>query len=268
VVVDRQKLQQLIHRPLERPGTRDLRREGSVFFIGGELDPQETLETVFDSHCQEPAELMFVTFGGVDTFHRGEEHARLLKKNFHVHLMARFDYPAPLHLLERAYAAGIDLVDIPLTVFDSGLSKERGLRKDERLAALEGARTIFPTWGVASTVSVGEEACCSTVSAVDTLLKAGIVPLPEVSPRAERYPREEIEEVFLHLAEGLKKRKVVTKPILPLLSATTPLSPARPGGVLKGFIDRLQDRRLIAASDLRRSLRVKQIEESFESAGL
>ncbi len=261
-------MQSLIHNPFGRPGTGELLREGNVFFVGGELDPRETLETVFESHCQAPAELMFITFGDIDSFHVGEEHARLIKKNFHIHLMARFDYPAPLHLLERAYAAGIDLIDIPLSVFDAGLSRERGLRKEQRLASLAKAQEIFPAWGVASTLSVGEEACCSTVSAVDTLLKSGIIPLPELSPRAERYPREEIEEVFRHLADGLKKRKAVTKPLLPLLTVTTALAPEKPAGVLRGFMERLQDRRLLAASDLRRSLRVRQIEESFESAGL
>ncbi len=268
MIIDRQKLHALIHRPVGRPGSTELRREENVFFIGGELDPRETLETVFESHCQTPAELMFITFGGIDSFHIGEEHARLIKKNFHIHLMARFDYPAPLHLLERAYAAGVDLVDIPLSVFDAGLSRERGLRKDERLASLADAQGIFPAWGVVSTLSVGEEACCSTVSAVDTLLKSGIVPLPELSPRAERYPREEIEEVFRLLAEGLRKRKAVTKPLLPLLAITTPLALEKPAGMLRGFIDRLQDRRLLATSDLRRSLRVKQVEESFESSAL
>ncbi len=268
MLIDRQKLHELIHRPVGRPGTAELRRAGNIFFIGGELDPRETLETVYESHCQTPAELMFITFGGIDSFHAGEEHARLIKKNFHIHLMARFDSPHPLHLLERAYAAGVDLIDIPLSVFDAGLSRERGLRKEERLASLAKAQKIFPAWSVVSTLSVGDEACCSTVSAVDTLLKSGIVPLPELSPRAERYPREEIEEVFRHLAEEIRKRKVVTKPLLPLLAVTTPLTPAKPAGVLRGFIDRLQDHRLLAASDLRRSLRVKQVEESFESAGL
>lgn len=268
MIIDRQKLHELIHRPFRRPGTGELRREGNVFFIGGELSPQETLETVFDSHCQAPVDLMLITFGGIDTFHRGEEMARLLKKNFHVHLMGRFEYPAPAHLLERAYAAGIDLVDIPLDLFDSGLSRERGLRKDERLRALDSGLRIFPPWGVASTLTVGDEASCATVSGIDTLLKAGIIPLAELSPRAERYPREEIEAVFQHLAEGLRRRKAVTKPVLPLVEITTPLSPAHPGGLLKGFIDKLHDRRLLATSDLRRSLRMRQVEESFESAGL
>ncbi len=268
MIVDRQKLQALIRRPFESPKADELRREGNLFVIGGELDPQETLETVFDSHCQAPVELMLVAFGGIDSFHRGEEITRLLKKNFHVHLMGCFHYPVPSHILERAYAAGIDIVDIPLTVFDSGLAREKGLHKEDRIATLEAAQHIFPAWGVASTLTVGDEACCSTVSGIDMLLKKGIVPLAAVSPRAERYPREEIETVFLHLAEGFKKRKVTTKPVLSLLSAITPLVPAKAGGVLKGFIDKLYDRRLLAASDLRRSLRIKQVEESFESAGL
>lgn len=268
MIIDRQKLQALIHRPFVPPKANELRREGNFFVIGGNLDPQQTLETVFDSHCQAPVELMLVTFGGIDTFHRGEEITRLLKKNFHVHLMGHFDYPAPPYILERAYAAGIDIVDIPLTVFDSGLAREMGLHKEDRIAALEAAQHIFPAWGVASTLTVGEEACCSTVSGIDMLLKKGIIPLAAVSARAERYPREEIEAVFVHLAEGFKKRKVTTIPLLPLFPATTPLVPAKTGGVLKGFINKLQDRRLLAASDLRRSLRVKQVEESFESAGL
>lgn len=268
MIVDHQKLHALIHSPFGSPRASELRREGNLFLIGGELDPQETLETVFDSHCQAPVELMLVVFGGINSFHRGEEITRLLKKNFHVHLMGRFDYPAPPHILERAYAAGIDIVDIPLTVFDSGLSREKGLHKEDRIAALEAAQHIFPAWGVASTLRAGEEACCSAVSGIDMLLKKGIIPLAEVSPRAERYPREEIEAVFLHLAEGFKRRKVTTKPILPLLSTISPLVPAKAGGVLRGFIDKLQDRRLLAASDLRRSLRTKQVEESFESAGL
>lgn len=268
MIVDRHKLQQLIHRPFRRPGPAELRREGGVFFVGGELDPRETLETVFESHCQATAELMCVTFGGIDAFHRGEEIVRLLKKNFHVHIMARFPYAPPGHLLERGYAAGCDLVDVPLTVFDTGLANERGIAKAEILASLAAAREVFPAWGVASTLAVGAEACCSTVSGIDTLLKGGVVPLLELSPRGERYPREEIEAVYRHLAAELRNRRVTTKPYLPLLAVAAPLVSARQGGGIRRVIDRLNDCRLLAASDLRRALRVKRVEESFESSGL
>jgi hypothetical protein len=38
--------------------------------------------------------------------------------------------------------------------------------------------------------------------------------------------------------------------------------------MLRGFIDTIDDRRQLAASDLRRVLRVKEVAESFESSGL
>lgn len=268
MIIDRQRLDELIRHPFAPPGPAELKREGNVFFIGGGLDPRETLETVFDSHCQAPAELMTITFGSPESFHAGEEHVRLLKKNFHIHLLGQIDYPAPGYLLERAYAAGIDIIDIPLHTFDPGLSREPGLHREERLAALKTAKGIFPAWGVASTINVGEEASSSTVSAIDTLLSSGVVPLPQITTRAGNYPRTEMEEVFDHLAGELKRRKVAMKPFLPLLALTTPFTAGKPAGVLKGFIDLLQDRRLLAASDLRRSLRIRQVEESYGSSGL
>lgn len=267
MIFDPQKLHQLINRPFRRPRPDELRREENVFFIGCDLPAQETLETVFESHSLSPVELMYISFGGIDTFHRGEELARLIKKNFHIHLMGRFDWPAPPHVLERAYAAGIDFVDLPLTIFDSALSRERGLRKEETIAALERAKEIFPGC-VVSTLTVGEEACCSTVSAIDALLKRDILPIVEVSPRAGEYLREEIQGVFSHLAESLKRRKQTARPFLPLMALVSPLSPAKRKGILSGFMDKLSDTKRLAASDLRRSLRVRQIEESYESSGL
>lgn len=266
--IDQNKLRRLIAREVKAPSPDELRREGNVFFVGGNLPARETLETLFDSHCQAPAELFHLTFGDLAGFHRGEELARVIKKNFSAHLVGRLDYPAPPYIIERAYAAGVDILDIPLTVFDRALSRERGLEMEERLRSIDYARTVFPRWSVVSTMVAGEEPSCSTVAGIDALLTAGVVPLVTVSGRAALYPADEIAAVFTHLAAQWKKHKVVTKPLLPLLSLTTPLAAARPTGLLRGFIDKIHDRRLLAVSDLRRSLRVRQVEQSFESAGL
>lgn len=255
-------------RPVKPAAATELRREENVFFIGGELPARETLETLFDSYCQAPVDLFHLNFPDLNRFHQGEELARLIKKNFNTHLMGRIDYPAPPYLIERAYAAGVDILDIPLGVFDQGVSIERGLAREERLQALACARTVFPRWSVASTLVAGEESSCSTIAGIDALLAADVVPLVAVSERAAYYPAGEIGAIFQHLAEGWRRKKVVIKPIMPLLQLTTPLAPPSPKGILRGFMDKVHDRRLLAASDLRRSLRVRQIEESFESAGL
>jgi hypothetical protein len=269
MIVDQQKLRSLTTRPEQPAAAAELRREENVFFLGGGLLPaRETLETLFDSYCQAPADLFHLTFTDLNHFHQGEELARQIKKNFSARLLGRLDFPAPPFVIERAYAAGVDIVDIPLRVFDQGLAKERGIDREERLHSIHYARTVFPKWSVAATLLVGEEPSCSAVSGIDFLLGAGIVPLAEVSPRAAHYPAEEIGAIFAHLAAGWKKHRVMVKPLLPLLNLTTPLVATRPRGLLRGFIDKVYDRQLLATSDLRRSLRVKQVEESFESAGL
>jgi hypothetical protein len=262
------KLRQLIARGTIPASADGLRREENIFFVGGNLPVKDTLETLFDSHCQATAELFHLTFGDLNNFHRGEALARVIKKNFNAHLMGRLDYPAQPYSIERAYAAGVDILDIPLTVFDRALSRERELAMEERLRSLEHARTIFPRWSVVSTLVAGEESPRSTVAGIDALLSAGIVPLVTVSSRAAHYPAEEIFAIFTHLDAGWRKHKVTAKPLLPLLYLTTPLAPHSRRGVLRGFIDKIHDRRLLATSDLRRSLKVKQVEESFESAGL
>jgi hypothetical protein len=268
VNIDQRKLRELIARPFRPAAAGELRREGNVFLVGGELPAGETLETLFDSYCQAPVDLFHLNFSDVNRFHLGEELARLIKKNFNAHLVGRIDYPALPFLIERTYAAGVDILDIPLGLFDQGTARERGMAKDERLRALECARTVFPRWSVVSTLMAGEEPSCSTVAGIDALLAAEVVPLVTVSERAAFYPGEEIGAIFAHLSEGWRRRKVVTKPLMPLVYLTTPLAASSPKGILRGFIDKVHARRLLAASDFRRSLRVKQVEESFESAGL
>ncbi|WP_243370016.1 hypothetical protein [Geotalea sp. SG265] len=265
--LDQQKLRQMIGKPVNTFDTAMLRRDGNVFFVGGDLPVRETLETIFDSHCQVPAELFCLTISSLNTFHQGEELARQLKKNFNTHLLVRLNFPAPAFAIERAYAAGADILDIPLHLFDQALAGERGLAKEERLQALRFAQGVLPRWGVASTLMAGEEPSCSTISAIDTLAGAGIIPLVDLSPRAARYPQEEIAAIFSHLTTVWKKRKMIIKPLLPLVSMTTPLD-IRPRGMLKGLMDKIYDRQLLATSDLRRSLKVRQIDASFDSAGL
>jgi hypothetical protein len=268
MIVDQQKLKYLLTKPGERGAADELRREGNLFFVGGELPVRETLETLFDSHCQSPAELFKLTFGALDHFQQGEQLARQIKRNFSSYILGSLDYPPPPHIIERAYAAGVDFLDIPLRVFDRGVATERGIERDDILLSLQVARELFPRWSVATTLLAGEEPSCSVAKGIDFLLDAGILPLVEISPRAGHYPVEEISAIFAHLASGWKKYKVSIKPLQTLINLTMPIVDARPRGVLRGFMDKVQDRRLLAASDLRRSLRVRQVEESFESAGL
>lgn len=266
--IEQKRVRELIAHGGFEPAADELRREQDVFLVGGLLPEQQTLETLYDSHYQSNAALFHLTFGDINSFHTGEALARVIKKNFNVHLVGRFDYAVPAYVIERAYAAGVDIIDIPLHVYDRARSKERGLSQEERLRALQDARLVFPRWSVVSSLSAGDESPCSTAAGIDALLEAQIVPLVTVSARAGHYDVEEIAKVFTHLETGWRKKKALIKPLLPLVHLVTPLVPKAPRSGLRGFIDSIDEKRLLAASDLRRILRVKEVAESFDSAGL
>ncbi|WP_243688171.1 hypothetical protein [Geotalea toluenoxydans] len=80
--MDQQKLRDMITQPKTTFMAGALRREGNVFFIDGELPAKSSLEALFDSHCQSPAELFCISFRNVSDFHCGEDLARLVKKKF------------------------------------------------------------------------------------------------------------------------------------------------------------------------------------------
>jgi len=261
MVVDEIKLQKLLTDHAKPATSRDLRRDGNVFLVGGELPHQETLETLFDSHCLAPAELFHLSFGAPETFSNGETLARLIKRNFNAHILGKMNYPASPTLLERAYAAGIDIVDIPLPAL--GRPEREG-----RLASLQSAQTIFPRWSVVTSIILGEDPLKDTLNEIDHLLAQGIVPLLQLPSQTARCGIAEAANAYSHLATQWRTHKVTVAPLLPFIALATPLVPQKQGGPLRGFMDRFRDRRLLAASDLRRALRVRQVEESFESAGL
>lgn len=256
--IDDKKLRELVARRFAPFSADELRREENVLFVGGNLPERETLETLYDSHYQSHASLFHLTFGTAEDFANGETLARMIKKNFHAHLMARFDHAAPSHHIERSYAAGVDMIDLRF--------HERGGEVAWR-SALDAARAVFPRWSVTSTVEV-DGSPRETIAKIDLLLALEVVPLVALSDRAAGSAPEEIAGIFAHLGSGLRRKKASIKPLLPLVYLTTPFVPASAPGVLRGFIDIIDDKRLLAASDLRRILRVKEVEESFESSGL
>ena len=257
--IDQNRLKMLVAQPVRLPTASELRREERVFFVGGDLPVNETLETMFASFCTESTDLFYLSFGEPGTIAGGLELARQIRKNFNVRLMARFDYPVQMHITEHAYAAGVDIIDITS-------SSSHGTASGDVAESLRAARSVFPRWSVTSTLPLGEVPLDETSDRIDALLDEGIVPLAVVG-KAQQGRTEEIHAALRHLVAGWKAHHVTIKPLIPLISVTIPLVPAEQTGMLRGFIDRLEERRLLAAADLRRHLRV-HVGDSLDSAAL
>lgn len=264
--IDQNKLRDLAARPKQSAAAHELWRDGRVFFVGGDLPVNETLETMFESFCTESTELFYLSFGGLGHFHRGEEMARQIKKNFNVRLMGRLNYLPPTQILERAYAAGVDVLDIPIPAHD--LALHHGLEEADSYQILLAARSVFPRWSVVSTLMAGEQSPDVIIKGIDVLLKDGIMPLVAISENGDTAQQGSVAAIFDHLASAWKRYDVPVKPYLPLITLMTPLIPGKQAGLFRNLIDKFQDRRLLAASDLRRHLRVRPAEDSLDSAGL
>ena len=122
LALDRNRLKHLLEEPFPALLPDTLHRRDTVFFIGGNLPVYETLETMYESYCLESTDLFHVTFAGRKDLERNLELVRQIKKNFSVRLMGRIDFEIPAALVEMAYLAGLDLLDIPRTI--PGMSQE------------------------------------------------------------------------------------------------------------------------------------------------
>jgi hypothetical protein len=264
LVTDNSRLSALIGSNYQAPAADRLYRDKGVFFVGGVLPVNETLETMFNSFCLEATALFYLTFGPGETFPQGEEMARQIKKNFNVRLMARLGPETDAAVLERIYAAGVDNVDLQL----ESCPAVGGHARVELPLSLQAARTIFPRWGAAATLLLGEEAPAVTRDRIDRLLQEGIVPLVQFSAQSARLTPTEIELTLAHLVAGWERSSVPLPAYLPLISVMTPLVATKPAGLIRGIVDRLRDRHQLAGSDIRRHLRVQQAENSLDSAGL
>ncbi len=268
LTVDRQKISALISSPVSSGAADVLRRQGNVFFVGGNLPVYETLETMFESYCMESTGLFHLTFGDSGNLPRGLEMARLIKKNFSVRLMGRLDYPLPAETVEQIYAAGVDVLDIPLPICSTASSSTQISDHNDRQTTLNAARLIFPRWSVVASLKTDQMETSDTSVVIDSLLANGIVPMISFAENAALKEPDDVAAVFSHLAAGWKKHHVPVKTLLPLITLITPLVPREEPGLVRGFIDRLRDRHQLASSDLQRRLRVGQTADSLDSAGL
>ena len=263
MALNHNRLQHLLEDPFPSLSPDELHRRGTVFFIGGNLPVYETLETMYESYCLESTDLFHVTFAGCEDLERNLEMVRQIKKNFRVRLMGRIDFAIPDTLVEMAYLAGLDLLDIPWADLRN-VTTEQDIREIYPMCA----GSIFPNWSIVSSLGLGLQTADEIRCAIDHLLAIGVVPLPAMVTGNPAMKTDEAVATFEYLKDAWQRHEVPLRPLLPMVRLMTPLDISAPAGYFRTAINKLQDRHLLAASDLRRHLRTSGAEASFESAGL
>lgn len=250
---DQKKLTRLRTQRLNPAVTAELYRQHRSFQVAVDMPVHPALEAILEMEEGQPVELFRFDFSDSAVFLQGEALVSQLKKNFRGYLFGTFAVPPEPTLIDRAYAAGLDLIQIPLTGEDS-----------RQWAALNYARTVFPAWSVIAVLPVSFE----SQPLLKTLLQRGIIPLIDLQEVSPEVPDTVVEAAFKRLSHSWQNHKASLSPLYPLLELTTPLvPPPRPHG-LGGLLKRMDDVRHRTGLDLRRLLRVRGVADSFDSAGL
>lgn len=264
--IDSHKLSKLCSVAHDGVNTDDLRREGRIFFIGANLPIYSTLETMYESYCQESSELFHVTFGDSEKFEHNLEMVRQIKRNFSMRLMGRIGYRLTESQIERVYLAGLDILDIPGASIEN--DNADGDSNSAFSAVFKAATATFTRWSVVSTIAAGQGTPQTVRDNINELLRNGVMPLLDFANKRDYWNEEEVHNSYRFLAVEWHRHRVPLKPLVPLLRLTTPFEFSTPSGFLREVFDKFQERRDMATSDLRRHLRTSGAEASFESAGL
>ena len=203
---------------------------------------------------------------------------KAIKKEFSTFVALRGFPPKDKQTLDKVYAAGIDLLNLPLEGFAGYAKKEDVIPPPLVYSALEYAAGIFPLGTVWTELALEPGPINSLKDKIDYLTGKGVVPLLKLKAPSivtgEEY--RSVAEVALHLENATQNARLPLKWLFPQCRYMSPLD-------TRFFIDPPNKAKLNAkpvyksplgrkASEgfavLRRKLRIKDVSDSYESAGL
>ncbi|CCQ91883.1 hypothetical protein NITGR_90022 [Nitrospina gracilis 3/211] len=193
-----------------------------------------------------------------------------IKKNFRTFVALRGFLPDDLATIDHMYAAGVDIMVFAFT--GGGHSSE----KEQR--ALEYSTGVFTPGSVFIEVGFGHGDLSAVQDQLTHLTKMGVIPLLKLPEDGVRDPAEfeRIHTLVEHLAKSAQKDRLNLKWLYPSGRMVTPLDapffmepPETARLALRPvYKSRLGRTALEGFAALRRKLRVKNISDSYESAGL
>ena len=201
-----------------------------------------------------------------------------IKKEFSTFIALRGFPPTDKQTLDKVYAAGIDLLNLPLEGFVGFAKKEDAISQPLVYGALEYAAKIFPAGTVWTELFLESGSIEALKDKIDYLTEKGVLPLLKLVP-----PNIVTEEYYLHVIEAaryleksVQNAQFPLKWLFPHCRYMSPLDTrffidppnkaklnAKP--VYKSLLGR---KTLEGYTKLRRKLRIKDVSDSYESAGL
>ena len=201
-----------------------------------------------------------------------------IKKNFRTFVALRGFPPDDLGVIDSFYAAGVDLIVFPLEQYAADGSLQPAVSAKQGMKGLEYAADVFGPGTVATELVLDCQHPQPLLEKITALSKQGILPLIKI-PEQGLIAKEELQEVqrvAKHLNQTAQKERLNLKWLYPAGGWISPLdapfytSPSRTARLAQRpvYQSTLGKTASEGFAALRRKLRVKNISDSYESAGL
>ena len=201
-----------------------------------------------------------------------------IKKRFNTFVALKGFPPTNSGTIDLMYASGFDIIDFPLGGFSGTVKSKRKMTAKQVYSALEYAAGVFPPGTVWTDIVLGADPISQCKEGVDRLTDSGIIPLIYL----ERDSSEDLDgyrnllELAEHMDRAIQRNRLPLKWLYPTCRFLSPLDTrfftedpllARLA-VTPVYRSGLGRKTSAGFAALRRKLRIRNVSDSFESAGL
>jgi hypothetical protein len=201
-----------------------------------------------------------------------------IKKRFNTFVALKGFPPTNSGTIDLMYASGFDIIDFPLGGFSGTVKSKRKMTTKQVYSALEYAAGVFPPGTVWTDIVLGPDPISQCKEGVDRLTDLGIIPLIYL----ERDSSEDLDgyrklvELAEHMDKAIQRNRLPLKWLYPTCRFLSPLDTrfftedpllARLA-VTPVYRSGLGRKTSAGFAALRRKLRIRNVSDSFESAGL
>jgi hypothetical protein len=201
-----------------------------------------------------------------------------IKKRFNTFVAFKGFPPADKRIIELVYASGFDIVNFPLDGF-YGTTKSKKIMGAEKIyTALEYASSVFSPGTVWTDLVMGPVSQEQFKEGIDRLVDSGIIPLIllQRESKAEESTYPNLVELADHMNEGVQRNGLPLKWLYPACRFLSPLDtrfftedPLKARlAVTPVYRSGFGKRTSAGFAAIRRKLRIRNVKDSFESAGL
>ena len=245
--------------------------------------PVEAILSVIQSAFEEgSADLVQLNMDFSDESDRGFSRlaplVEAIKKRFNTFVVLKGFPPLDHSTIDLIYASGFDIIDFPLGGFSGTIKSKKMMTTKQVHSALAYAAGIFPLGTVWTDLVLGQGSHLRYKEEIDRLTDLGTIPLIFLQrggvEKPDRY--QELLELAEHMDKAIQRNRLPLKWLYPTCRFLSPLDtrfftedPLQARlAVTPVYRSGLGKKASAGFAALRRKLRIRNVSDSFESAGL